>query len=279
MPNTHQTLGSLFTDIADAIRSKDGTTPTIVADTFPTRILNIPSGTDTSDATAVASDIKSNKTAYAQGQKLVGTMQTRVLPNPVIGITSATGLVAATVTLAHDGYIAADSSSAVLQLDTQAGGTITPTTSQQTAITTGKYATGSIIVDAVPTETITINTNGTYTPTAGNFFSSVEVNVQTNNQSKTATPTESTQTITYDVGYTGLSQVEVAAITSTYVGSAIDRRDDTDITSQDGVVTVPSGYYADSETYTVHGAAMTPLVFDFHNGYITGSTQQGEKWY
>ena len=73
MPNTHNTLGSLFSDIADAIRAKDGTSAEIVADTFPDRIEAIdtdPSG----DATAVASDILYSKTAYSQGQKLIGTM-------------------------------------------------------------------------------------------------------------------------------------------------------------------------------------------------------------
>lgn len=42
MPNTHDTLTSLFNDIADAIREKDGTSENIVADTFPDRIAAIP---------------------------------------------------------------------------------------------------------------------------------------------------------------------------------------------------------------------------------------------
>lgn len=182
MPNTHQTLGSLFTDIADAIRAKDGTTPTIIADTFPTRISALPV-LDTSDGTATAADIKSNKIAYVAGQQVVGTMQTRVLPNPVVSINSSTGLVEATVTLSHDGYVASDSSSAVLQLTTQAGGTITPTTSQQTAITTGKYAIGTIVVDAipgqyiVPTGTLTISSVDTTTTFDCTNYASVDVDI------------------------------------------------------------------------------------------------------
>lgn len=42
MPNTHATLTSLFSDIADAIRTKTGSQATIVADNFPTAISNIP---------------------------------------------------------------------------------------------------------------------------------------------------------------------------------------------------------------------------------------------
>ena len=44
MPNTHATLTSLFSDIADAIRGKTGSSATIVADDFPTAIANIPTG-------------------------------------------------------------------------------------------------------------------------------------------------------------------------------------------------------------------------------------------
>lgn len=40
----HTTLTSLFTDIADAIRAKTGSSAAIVADDFPTEIASIPSG-------------------------------------------------------------------------------------------------------------------------------------------------------------------------------------------------------------------------------------------
>ena len=44
MPNTHITLTSLFSDIADAIRAKTGGTADIVADEFPDEIAAIPTG-------------------------------------------------------------------------------------------------------------------------------------------------------------------------------------------------------------------------------------------
>lgn len=44
MPNTYTTLSSLFTAIADAIRSKLGTQSQIVADNFPSMIESIPTG-------------------------------------------------------------------------------------------------------------------------------------------------------------------------------------------------------------------------------------------
>jgi len=44
MPLTHSTVPELFSDIADAIRAKGGTTNSIVADTFPDAIASLPTG-------------------------------------------------------------------------------------------------------------------------------------------------------------------------------------------------------------------------------------------
>ena len=44
MPNTHDTLASLFGGIADAIRAKTGGSADIVADDFPSAISAIPTG-------------------------------------------------------------------------------------------------------------------------------------------------------------------------------------------------------------------------------------------
>ena len=130
---------------------------------------------------------------------------------------------------------------------TKGATTITPNSKSQTAISSGTYATGNIIVSAVPTETKSITANGTYTPSNGKYFSSVNVNVvgdAFDTQSKSVTPTESEQIVTPDAGYDGLSSVTIGAISSTYVGSGVTRKSAATITpSTSAQIAVSAGTY------------------------------------
>lgn len=114
-------------------------------------------------------------------------------------------------------------------------------------------------------------------------------------KSVTYTPTESEQTdsVTPDVGYDGLSEVDVTveAIDSEYIGSDVPRKSSSDLTASGATVSVPSGYYSVSATKSVasgtegtpiatkgavsnHSVDVTPSVTN-SAGYINGGTKTG----
>lgn len=91
-------------------------------------------------------------------------------------------------------------------------------------------------------------------------------------QSKTATPTESAQTITADSGYDGLSSVAVGAIDSGYIGSGVTRiSSNSGITINGNTVSVQGkAYYTGNVSKTIPGGtATTPATTITANPSIT----------
>lgn len=288
------------------------------------------------------------------------TPATTITANPSVNVGND-GLVTASVSATQsvtptvsEGYVSSGTAGTITvtgsgssQLSTQAGTTITPSTSQQTAVAAGKFTTGAVIVDAMPSGTAgtptatkgTVSnhsvsvtpsvtnqtgyiTGGTKTGTAVTVSASELVsgsqNITTNNtydvtnlasvtvavpsgsptletKSVSYTPTESQQTasVTAGTGYDGLEKVNVTvgAISSSYVGSAIDRNDSTDLTASGATVTAQAGYYANAATKSVasgtagtpsatkgavsnHSVSVTPSVTNT-TGYISGGTISG----
>ena len=91
-------------------------------------------------------------------------------------------------------------------------------------------------------------------------YASVDVSVAAPAlQSKSATPTESAQTIQPDTGYDGLSSVSIGAVSNTYVGSAVTRGGINTILvdASDNTIYVEEGYYDGSFSTSMPYASVT----------------------
>ena len=139
------------------------------------------------DLTASGATVTVPAGVYASAAEKSVTTTTH--PNPTAAIASSTGVVTATH-VQSAGYVAAGTTNSSLNLTTQAGTTITPTETAQTAVASYRWTTGN---------------------------------------------------------------VNVAAISSTYVGSGVPTRTSSDIDVDGSVVTVPSGVYAASTSVDVFG--------------------------
>lgn len=112
-----------------------------------------------------------------------------------------------------------------------------------------------------PLVPLTVTQNGTYTAPSNTGYTPVTVSVKTDPtlQSKTASPTESVQTIVADNGYDGLSSVEVGAIASDYIGTSVPRKSASDLVVSGSFVNVEAGYYSSGVSKAVSaGSAAVP---------------------
>lgn len=141
------TLSELFTNIANAIRGKDGTTATITPTDFPDRISAIETGVQlpTLSNPGAAGDLRSGKQLIGQdGSTIDGSLSEVTQATPGISVSSS-GLITASVAQSG-GIVSSGTKSATKQLTTQAGKTVTPGTSAQTAVSIGVYTTGDVTV-------------------------------------------------------------------------------------------------------------------------------------
>lgn len=299
--------------------------------------------TASADVVSVPAGFYESSTAKSVGVGSATTPTLGIEVTPSISVNSS-GLITATATKSESitpvvvsGYVAEGTPGTVTfsgtntsQLSTQGAKTVSPTESEQTAVTSGKYTTGTVKVGAIPSDyvgtgiarndsddltasgatitapagyyaenasksvasgsastpattitanpSISVNSSGLITATASatksvtptvseGYVSSGTagtITVSGSNTSQlstqagtTITPTESEQTAVASGKYT-TGAVKVAAISSTYVGTGVTRRDSDDLSASGATVTAPSGYYAESATKTIASGSATP---------------------
>ena len=150
---------STLTDIADAIRDKLGTSDTIKMTDMAARIADIPTPgpaptpTITVSSAGLVSASASGQTATHQ---LSSTDDTDFVAANIKSGVTIFGLLGSysptydtpSITVSSSGLITASANgkSATQQLTTQSAKTVTPGTSSQTAVASGRYTTGTITV-------------------------------------------------------------------------------------------------------------------------------------
>lgn len=169
MPTDYIVTDTELTSVADAIRTKGGTSAAL---SFPSEFVSAigaissggitPVGTVTINA-AGNTDVTYYATAYVAAGS-AATPATSITANPTISVNASTGLITASVSGSQSvtpnvsaGYVTAGTAgnvtvtgSKTYQLTAQAAKTVTPTTSAQTAVAANSYTTGAVTVAAIP---------------------------------------------------------------------------------------------------------------------------------
>ena len=244
-------------------------------------IINGVTKIDITGDTVAANKLLTGYTAHgADGESVSGSIASK----------SSTDLtVSGDTVTAPAGYYSSSASKAVAS-----GSATTPATSITANPTISVNSSTGVIsasVSASKSVTPTVSAGYVSSGTAGTIsVSGSNTSALSTQDGATVSPTESEQTAVAAGKYT-LGVVKIGAISSTYVGSGIDRNDSDDLTASGATVTAPAGYYAESASKTIasgsvsypvatkgtvsnHSISVTPSV-EYSAGYISGGYSSG----
>ena len=181
------------------------------------------SGIDTSDATATANDIVEGKTAYVKGNKITGN---------VLEVTDSNGSLFGDAHYDSRGRFIISATQPVEDVLYRKGATVSTYVSGGSL---GDAKASDVVAGKTFTSSSGLKVTGTHQCSSGSTTPTL--------QSKSVSPSESSQTVTPDSGYDGLSQVTVSAISNTYVGSGITKKAAATYTPTTSDQTIASGQY------------------------------------
>ena len=191
---------------------------------------------------------------YVEGgtKTATATITTVEQATPTISVSSG-GLITATATQSA-GLVPSGTKTATNQLSTQAGQTVTPTESQQTAVASGKYTTGAVKVGAIPSNYIGSAITRDPTVTATGATVNIPTGYYSANTSKTV------QTVTQAMPTMATSGATVTATVTQGEGYVSAGTKTASATVQSGSVSV------DNKTITNN-----PVISVDNNGKITAT--------
>ena len=274
---------------------------------------------DTAQADATASDLLSGKIAYGQNGRITGSATERTSSDLSVSgntVTTPAGFYSSSASASVANGTAGTPTATKGTVSNHAI-TVTPSVTNTAGYISGGTISGtgvSVAASELVSGTLSITENGSGIDVTN--YAAVDVSISGGGvivtetqdehggtivnitsgttvtlQQKSATPSESAQSIVPDTGYDGMSEVNISAVSSAYVGSSITRRSSTDLTVSGATVSVPAGYYenaaskdvtsgsagtpvATKGTVSNHSVSITPSVTNT-TGYIAGSTKTG----
>ena len=240
-------LTDKLTSIADAIRTKNGTSAKLSLDDMASSILAIESGSgiDTSDATATAENIESGYTAYVKGERITGSLETGVQTNQL-----ANGTI-----YSNEGSVKYSTSTGTGDVNLPSCFTVSYENRFKRIAKVNDKISANVRASLFGNATVNDVVKGkTFSSENGLKLTGTYEGSTPTLQEKSVTPSESSQAVTPDSGYDGLSQVTVDAISSTYIGSGVTKKSATTYTPGTSNQTIASGQYLNG-TQTIKGDA------------------------